>query len=154
MLTYSQESLATSFEGMNLFEEALVPYDELEASFYHVSKEKNMSWFGSLVHPDPQDESVPLLSTTKKPYRDLILANHISIFDFRIYLLARQCQLLAKMGRMAQLMSKVALFLGAFGNRLQEVQVSNRFCVEFHNLTTSSRLCRRCLSRLGYIPLH
>ena len=127
MLTYSQESLATSFEGMNLFEEALVPYDELEASFYHVSKEKNMSWFGSLVHPDPQDESVPLLSTTKKPYRDLILANRISIFDFRIYLLSRQCQLLAKMGRMAQLTSKVALFLGVFGKRLREAEVSGDY---------------------------
>ena len=84
-----------------------------------------MSWFGSLVHPDPQDESVPLLSTTKKPYRDLILANHISIFDFRIYLLARQCQLLAKLGRIAELTSKVALFLGAFGNRLREAKVSH-----------------------------
>lgn len=125
VLTYSQESLATSFEGMNLFEEALVPYEELEASFYNViSKEKNMSWFGSLVHPDPQDESVPLLSTTKKPYRDLILANRISIFDFRIYLLSRQCQLLAKMGRLAQITSKVALFLGVFGNRLREAKVS------------------------------
>lgn len=102
-----------------------MPYDELEASFYRVSKEKNMSWFGSLVHPDPQDESVPLLSTTKKPYRDLILANHISIFDFRIYLLARQCQLLAKLGRIAELTSKVALFLGAFGNRLREAKVSH-----------------------------
>ncbi|KAF8810122.1 hypothetical protein BYT27DRAFT_7135471 [Phlegmacium glaucopus] len=117
-----KESLATSFEGMNLFEEALVPYDELEASFYRVSKEKNMSWFGSLVHSDPQDESLPLLSTAKKPYRDLILANRISIFDFRIYLLARQCQLLAKMGRMTELTSKVALFLVAFGSRLREAE--------------------------------
>ena len=84
-----------------------------------------MSWFGSLVHPDPQDESAPLLSTAKKPYRDLILANRISIFDFRIYLLARQCQLLAKMGRMTQLTSKVAFFLGVFGNRLREAEVSD-----------------------------
>ena len=83
-----------------------------------------MSWFGPLVHPDPQDESVPLLSTAKRPYRDLILANRISIFDLRIYLLSRQCQLLSKMGRMAPLTSKVALFLGAFGNRLREAKVS------------------------------
>jgi hypothetical protein len=123
-LTYSQESLASSFEGMNLFEEALVPYDELEASFYRVSTEKNMSWFGSLVSPDLSDDASPLLSTTKKPYRNHILNNTISILDFRIYLLARQCQLLAKMGRLAEITTKVTFFLGAFPKRLREVQVS------------------------------
>ncbi|KAF9476341.1 hypothetical protein BDN70DRAFT_923371 [Pholiota conissans] len=117
-----KESLASSFEGMNLFEEALIPYNELEASFYHVSREKNMSWFGSLVPSDPSDDASPFLSTTKKPYRDLILANNISVLDFRIYLLARQCQLLAKMGQFTEITSKVAFFLGAFGKRLRDVQ--------------------------------
>ncbi|KAJ3509402.1 hypothetical protein NLJ89_g5241 [Agrocybe chaxingu] len=117
-----KESLASSFEGMNLLEEALIPYDELEALFYRVSKEKNMSWFGSLIQPNPEDESIPLLSLTRKPYRDLILANSISIFDFRIYLLARQCQLLAKMGKMSEITTKVCFFLGAFGRRLREVE--------------------------------
>ncbi|PPR03937.1 hypothetical protein CVT26_001142 [Gymnopilus dilepis] len=117
-----KESLAASFEGMNLFEEALMPYDELEALFYKVSKEKNMSWFGSLIQPNPQEGTGPLLSLTRKPYRDLILANTISVFDFRIYLLARQCQLLAKMGRLSEVTTKVGYFLGAFGRRLREVE--------------------------------
>ncbi|PPQ67646.1 hypothetical protein CVT25_012674 [Psilocybe cyanescens] len=117
-----KESLASSFEGMNLFEEALIPYDELEALFYKVSKEKNMSWFGNLIQPNPQDDLAPLLNVSKKPYRDLILANTISIFDFRIYLLARQCQLLAKMGRLKEITSKVGLFLGALGQHLREVE--------------------------------
>ena len=127
MLTYSQESLASSFEGMNLFEEALIQYDELEASFYRVSKERNMSWFGPLVHPDLKDDLLLLLSITKKPYRKLILANTISVFDFRIYLLARQCQLLAKMSKINEITSKVGFFLGAFGKRLREVEVSPPF---------------------------
>ncbi|KAF8968386.1 trafficking protein particle complex subunit 10 [Flammula alnicola] len=117
-----KESLASSFEGMNLFEEALIPYDELESSFYRVSREKNMSWFGSLIPQDPKDDVSPLLSITRKSYRELILANTISVFDFRIYLLARQCQLLAKMGRMNEITSKVGFFLGAFGKRLREVE--------------------------------
>lgn len=123
-LTYSQESLASSFEGMNLFEEALVPYDELEALFYRVSKEKNMSWFGSLINADTTDDSSSFLSTERKAYRDLILANTISVFDFRIYLLARQCLLLAKLGRLKEITSKVGFFLGAFGKRLREMEVS------------------------------
>ncbi|KAF8911173.1 trafficking protein particle complex subunit 10 [Gymnopilus junonius] len=117
-----KESLAASFEGMNLFDEALIPYDELETLFYKVSKEKNMSWFGSLIQPNPQEDLLPLLSLTRKSYRDLILANTISVFDFRIYLLARQCQLLAKLGRLSEITTKVGYFLCAFGERLREVE--------------------------------
>ncbi|KAJ7452540.1 hypothetical protein B0H11DRAFT_2245998 [Mycena galericulata] len=117
-----KESLAASFQGVNLFEDALLQYDELEASFYQVLKEKNLSWFGTLITPSPNDDSCPLLSITKKPYRDLILANTISVFDFRIYLLARQCELLANIGRINEVSRKAAAFLGAFGRRLREVE--------------------------------
>jgi hypothetical protein len=109
---------------MNLFEDALVPYDELEALFHHVSRERNMSWFGSLIQPEPDDDSLPLLSISNKPYRDLILANSISIFDFRNYLLARQCRLFAKMGRFSEMTTKVGFFLGTLAKQLQEERVS------------------------------
>ncbi|KAJ7470648.1 trafficking protein particle complex subunit 10 [Mycena latifolia] len=117
-----KESLAGSFQGVNLFEDSLLQYDELEASFYQVLKEKNLSWFGTLITPSPNDDSCPLLSISKKPYRDLILANTISVFDFRIYLLARQCELLANLGRINEVSRKAAAFLGAFGRRLREVE--------------------------------
>ncbi|KAJ7273596.1 trafficking protein particle complex subunit 10 [Mycena haematopus] len=119
-----KESLAGSFQGVNLFEDALSQYDELEASFYQVLKEKNLSWFGTLITPSPNDDSCPLLSISKKPYRDLILANTISVFDFRIYLLARQCALLASLGRVNEVSRKAAAFLGAFGRRLSEIEES------------------------------
>ncbi|KAG6845701.1 hypothetical protein H0H87_004962 [Tephrocybe sp. NHM501043] len=93
------ESLASSFEGVNLFEDAYGQYEELETTFYHVLKEKNLSWFGTLITPTTGDDSAPLLSGERKAYRELILANTISVFDFRIYLLSRQCELLAQRGR-------------------------------------------------------
>ncbi|KIM80718.1 hypothetical protein PILCRDRAFT_821974 [Piloderma croceum F 1598] len=117
-----KESLASSFEGVNLFQDALWQYDELETSFYQVLKEKNLSWFGSLITPHAKDDSAPLLSVDKKPYRDLILANTISVFDFRIYLLSRQCALLGKMGRIVDIGKKSGAFLGAFGRRLREAE--------------------------------
>ncbi|KAJ7063184.1 trafficking protein particle complex subunit 10 [Mycena amicta] len=119
-----KESLAGSFHGVNLFDDALVQYDELEASFYQVLKERNLSWFGTLITPATNDDSAPLLSISKKPYRDLILANTISVFDFRIYLLARQCEILASMGRINEVGKKAAAFLGAFGRRLREIEES------------------------------
>lgn len=102
----------------------MLQYDELEASFYQVLKEKNLSWFGTLITPGPKDDSAPLLSISKKSYRDLILANTISVFDFRVYLLARQCELLAKMGSVTEVCKKVGAFLGAFGRRLREIEVT------------------------------
>ncbi|KAE9385469.1 hypothetical protein BT96DRAFT_594944 [Gymnopus androsaceus JB14] len=46
-----KESLATSFEGVTLFDDALVQYEELEVSFDQILKEKNLSWFGTLITP-------------------------------------------------------------------------------------------------------
>jgi trafficking protein particle complex subunit 10 len=103
----------------------LLQYDELEASFFQVLREKNLSWFGTLISPSPKDDSAHLLSITKKPYRDLIIANTISVFDFRIYLLARQCALLAKIGRINDVGRKASAFLGAFGRRLRDTEVSS-----------------------------
>ncbi|KAF8275107.1 trafficking protein particle complex subunit 10 [Lactarius quietus] len=118
-----KESLAASFEGMNLFEDALRCHDELELSFAHVLREKNLSWFGTLIIPATKDDSLPLLSITKKPYRDLIVANTISVFDLRIYILSNQCALLGKMGKVTDVCRKVAVFLASFGRHLREVSV-------------------------------
>lgn len=118
-----KESLATSYEGMNLCDDALAQYEELEALFLQVSKERNFSWFGVLFTPVPGDDSAPLLSISKKAYRDLIMANTISVFDLRIYILARQCELLAKNGCLADVPKKVATFLGSFSKRLLELEV-------------------------------
>jgi hypothetical protein len=121
--------LASSFDGVKLHDEALAQYDSLESSFFGVLQEKSLSWFGNLI-PDAaslaSEISLPLLSTDKRPYRDLIMANTISVFDFRVYLLAQQCNLLGKMTRVVQVAKKVTTFLGAFGRRLREVSVCQR----------------------------
>ncbi|KAJ7285957.1 trafficking protein particle complex subunit 10 [Mycena rebaudengoi] len=140
-----KESLAGSFQGVNLFEDALLQYDELEASFYQVLKEKNLSWFGTLITPTHNDDSAPLLSISKKPYRDLILANTISVFDFRIYLLARQCELLANMGRINEVSRKTGAFLGAFGRRLREVEEPiPEFFVESWTYSSALSVVEQC----------
>ncbi|KAF8894667.1 trafficking protein particle complex subunit 10 [Infundibulicybe gibba] len=140
-----KESLSYSFEGMNLFEEALLQYDELEASFHHVLKEKNLSWFGTLISPAPKDDSSPLLDISKKPYRDLILANTISVFDFRIYVLARQCELLAKLCRINEVTGKVGAFLSGFGRRLREVEANvPRFFVESWIYSSALSVVEQC----------
>lgn len=51
----------------------------------------------SMTFQLPGDDFV--LDPTSKPYRDLILANNISIFDFRVYIFSRQLTLLLKAAR-------------------------------------------------------
>lgn len=46
---------------------------------------------------DTSAEEIPV-SPNKKPYRDMILANNVSVFDFHCYLFARQLYLLLRMG--------------------------------------------------------
>lgn len=108
---------------MNLHEDALETYQELEMLFFQVLQEKNLSWFGTLITPAPKDDSLPLLSTAKKPYRDMILASTISVFDFRSYLLARQCIILSSLGRIVEAAGKALSFLATFSPRLREVEV-------------------------------
>ncbi|KAF7440398.1 hypothetical protein PC9H_000743 [Pleurotus ostreatus] len=115
-----KESLASSIQGLSLYEDAYMQYAELESSFQQVLKEKNASWFGTFIQPSPRDDSLPLLSTDKKPYRDLILANTISVFDLRTYILARQCTLLWKLGRINDVGRAVTSFLSTFGRLLRD----------------------------------
>ncbi|KAI0797709.1 trafficking protein particle complex subunit 10 [Abortiporus biennis] len=119
-----KESLANSFEGMNLHEDALESYNELEALFSHVSRDRNLSWFGSFISPGPKDDALPLLASDKKPYRDMILGNTISVFDFRIYLLSRQCSLLSSLGKIVEIAQKSATFLRIYGKRVRELEGS------------------------------
>lgn len=114
---------------MNLADDAILTYSELEASFLQtqtssLSGQKTISWFGKLINPDFNDDSLPLLEIGKKPYRDLILNNTISVFDFRVYLLAKHCEVLGISGRVGELVRKASSFLGGFGQRLRECDVS------------------------------
>ena len=106
-----------------------------------------MSWFDSLIQPEPGDDSLPLLSITNKPYRALILANPVSIFDFRSYLLARQCRLLAKMGKLQSW-----VFPRTLAKQLREAQVVLMHILQFIlNYNRFSRTLHLLSSKHGYI---
>ncbi|OCF36173.1 hypothetical protein I316_02045 [Kwoniella heveanensis BCC8398] len=121
-----KESLAQSFESVNLPEDSLIIYEELEASFFQVLKEQNLSWFGieKLGANHAGDDSLPILDTSVKPYRDMMKNSTISIFDFRIYLFARQGVLLGKLGRITEVAKRGQWFVASLTRRLREAEVS------------------------------
>ena len=98
-------------------------YEELEASFFQVLKEQNLSWFGKLGATGPKDDSLPILDTGSKPYRELLQTSSISIFDFRIYAFARQAQLLGKIGRITEIAKRGQWFVASLARRLRENEV-------------------------------
>ncbi|SDA01500.1 BZ3500_MvSof-1268-A1-R1_Chr10-1g02728 [Microbotryum saponariae] len=119
-----KEVLADSFEAIGLLEDALIQYDELEAAFFQALKTHDMAWFGAVGGLTSGDDTLPLLSTTNKPYRSLIQANKITMFDFRIYIFARQASLLSRLGRIAELARRGAVFVSTFARTLREHQAT------------------------------
>lgn len=73
----------------------------LEASMQQSDAERNGSDINSTgddISMAVDEEHFPL-DSAKKPYRDMILANNISIFDFRVYVFSRQLNLLLRAAR-------------------------------------------------------
>jgi hypothetical protein len=121
-----KEGLARAFESVGLVEDALVLYDELEFGLEAIVQEQEkgqvvggrfIAWTKEALYWLEEarkslrarkysegdgvvelDEGNPIASE-KKPYRELILSNEISVFDFRCYVFARQATLLMRLGR-------------------------------------------------------
>ena len=118
-----KEGLARGFESVGLVDDALAGYDELSAELLSALREEatkaasgaDTRLFREHTHElllqaeaaleDKEDHSTPashkqlntsIFDVNKKSYRDLILSNNISAFDFRAYVFARQVALLLR----------------------------------------------------------
>lgn len=134
-----QEALAECFESVNLHEEALIQFDELEASFFQTLKENNLAGFTEFGGLAVGDDSLSIVSISSKPYRESIASSTISIFDFRIYLFARQAALLLKVGKITDLAKRGAYFISTFARTLREHQVCYLCCRD--SSISAERLC-------------
>ncbi|KAI9318228.1 trafficking protein particle complex subunit 10 [Dichotomocladium elegans] len=115
-----KEGLAQAFEIMTLYEDALIQYDELEASFFQVLRDKALAWFGHFGATDSGDDSDNILDFKRKDYRDLINKNVISVFDFRCYLFARQSRMLLKLHRIIETCQRGQFFISSFIPSIRE----------------------------------
>ncbi|SPO25257.1 related to TRS130 - subunit of the TRAPP complex of the cis-Golgi [Ustilago trichophora] len=114
----SKDSLARTLEAVGLKDDAVGQYEDLEIVFAQAMQNGAVS-FARVGGDDANDDSLPLLDVTKKPYADLIRRKEISLFDFRCYLFARKSALLGKMGRVAAVMREAPLFISAVGRMLR-----------------------------------
>ncbi|KAH7117939.1 TMEM1 family protein-like protein [Dendryphion nanum] len=122
-----KEGLARGFESVGLVEDALLGYDELSIGLESVVREqastgdethggvilsytedlydkaaevlkRSQKDDGGRKQPNPHIHDSTPFDSRKKRYRDLILSNNISVFDFRCYIFARQMSLLLRLG--------------------------------------------------------
>ncbi|CDU22942.1 related to TRS130-subunit of the TRAPP complex of the cis-Golgi [Sporisorium scitamineum] len=114
----AKDSLARTLEAVGLKDDAVGQYEDLEIVFAQAMQSGAVS-FAPVGGDDLNDDSLPLLDVTKKPYADLIRRREISLFDFRCYLFARKSALLGKMGRVAAVMREAPLFISAVGRMLR-----------------------------------
>jgi trafficking protein particle complex subunit 10 len=98
-------------------------------------------------------DNIPI-SFSKKPYRDLILENKVSVFDFRCYIFARQISLLQRLGNAystrEELLAKLkeqqeSIILGVAPRAPPPKQTEN----EQEDLSMLAEICRRTLE---FIP--
>ncbi|KAG0366908.1 hypothetical protein BC939DRAFT_466538 [Gamsiella multidivaricata] len=115
-----KEGLTNAYEMMNLHEEALMQYDELEASFFQILRDNALAWYGKFGGMQEGDDDANLLDLDRKPYRDLIMQNTISVFDFRTYLFGRQCNLLFRLRRPIEICHRALLFIPSFARTVRE----------------------------------
>lgn len=125
-----KEGLARGFESVGLVEDALLGYDELSIGLDSVIRDQSSEnaqgsvllshsddlyqIAAEIAQQDGKDESASAIhedrpiNALKKDYRGLILANNISIFDFRLYIFARQMFLLLRLGNSVSARSDLA----------------------------------------------
>ena len=112
-----KEGLAMGFESVSLLDDALLGYDELafeldsllrdekDSVDHNAFLETTPEFKDYLVESNESNENSSFWDTANKPidaqrkeYRELILNNNISVFDFKCYIFSRQTALLHRMG--------------------------------------------------------
>lgn len=99
-----------------------------------------------------QIDDIPI-SSTKKAYRELILANNVSVFDFRCYIFSRQISLLLRLGNAWSTREELLARLGEQQESVTHIVAphaqQSKTADESENLAMLAEICRRALE---FIP--
>eukprot|EP01124_Arcella_intermedia_P035354 TRINITY_DN8978_c0_g1_i1.p1 TRINITY_DN8978_c0_g1~~TRINITY_DN8978_c0_g1_i1.p1 ORF type:complete len:1304 (+),score=360.68 TRINITY_DN8978_c0_g1_i1:325-3912(+) len=116
-----KEGLAFIYESFQMYDEALMQYDELEALFsgYDVPEEQKLGIKG-FGGTDVGDEYAAFLDSSKKPFRKQIVNNQITEFDFRQYIFARQSEILFKRELPVFVAERGLKFIKSFRHELEK----------------------------------
>lgn len=175
-----KEGLARGFESAGLVDDALLGYDELSIGLDTVLRDQAndgntlqmLSYSEDLYqqavkileqsknNTDASDTRLQFhndkpIDAQKKDYRGLILANNISIFEFRVYIFARQMSILLRMGNSQSARADLANKIQPRPNAgLQQKSIDDSHlgtksggqAVDTEDLLSLAELCTRALN--------
>jgi hypothetical protein len=175
-----KEGLARGFESAGLVDDALLGYDELSIGLDTVLRDQAndgntlqmLSYSEDLYqqavkileqskdNTDASDTRLQFhddkpIDAQKKDYRGLILANNISIFEFRVYIFARQMSILLRMGNSQSARADLANKIQPRPNTgLQQKSIDDSHvgtksggqAVDTEDLLSLAELCTRALN--------
>ncbi|KJZ80064.1 hypothetical protein HIM_00778 [Hirsutella minnesotensis 3608] len=96
-----------------------------------------------------------VIGSTKKPYRDRILENKVSVFDFRCYIFSRQIALLLRLGNASstreELLAMLKVQQDSVLRGVAPLAPPTRLDEEPENLPMLAEICRRTLEFIPFI---
>lgn len=122
-----QEELALAYESMGIHEEAIVQYNELDALFaqfiINSKAGEKVQWLSTFTDSCNCWDGLNLSEPMNKESREIIKLGKPSVLDLRNYLFARQCSLLFKMRKPAEVAIKSQLFMHTCVQELSMLEV-------------------------------
>lgn len=108
------ECLGNTLESVGLYDDALECFDDLDALYKDCLREGELTFFPSITPTSlaQGQDTLSILSSSAKPYREMILHSSASLWDLKVYLAARRLLLLSKMGRGLAVMRQTMAWLG------------------------------------------
>ena len=104
------EQLIETLEGVELLEDSLTLYQELDQRLAAGLADGTAS-FPAIGGTDPGDDSLLLLGPLRKPYHTQLEQGTISLFDLRCYLFAQQAMLLGTLGHVLKVIQATPAFI-------------------------------------------
>ena len=123
-----KEATGLTFEMLELYNDALYQYDELEIAYFQTMEEQGAPWFKAFGGMSPTDDAIDIFTGNDNETRNCMVNGTITIFDFRIYLFHRQCMLLDKMKSPLEIMKRSLQFIPIFARTLTDYQPSLKPC--------------------------
>lgn len=115
--------LANQFESMNLLEDSLIQYDELDAAFLQSLSDCSHMWHHKIFgQSSSQYFRLSLDTDYSEQYLEFVGSGQMSIFDLRIYVFSKQANLLGRLGRLDEALGRSTIFVATFSAFLRSHQ--------------------------------
>ena len=108
-----RESLAATYNVLSLPREALAQFDEIEKLVFDVAADRSTTHFNGQGGYAAGDDTISVIDPQAKAYHTMIMQNSISLFDFRVYLFASQCQVLTSLGLYHDILCRASAFVSS-----------------------------------------